>query len=274
MAKKLSILTVLLLTLQWSFSQGSSQLNRDYTFNLHSNILNETRTCIISFPENYWTSEKLTKSYPIVILLDGATFFKSTSSTIQFMSSDRNRNYFMQESILVAIENVDRERDFTMTKIKTKRPNTMGGGANFLAFITTELLPYLKTNYRTKTHTSLIGHSLGGLLTLNAYLSGNESIDAFLSIDPSIWWDEELMQSKINAIPASVNLKHLYIATANQGEANYTKNKKRHDHFFNGIKTKFPSNSYIKLEYFKNESHRSVPLIAIYSGLKFVNTEN
>lgn len=60
------------------------------------------------------------------------------------MSSDRNRNYFMPEMIIVAVENIDRETDFTVTKIKTKRVNTMGRGKNFLKFIEKELTPFVR----------------------------------------------------------------------------------------------------------------------------------
>jgi len=75
----------------------------------------------------------------------------------------------MPETIIIAIENVDRERDFTVTKIKTKRPNTMVGGRNFLNFIEKELIPYIDKNYRTESFRTLAVHSLDGLLTLNSY---------------------------------------------------------------------------------------------------------
>ena len=64
----------------------------------------------------------------------------------------------MESSFVVAIENVDRERDFTVTKIKTKRPNRMGGGRNFIQFIEKELLPYLDKNYKTNKDRTFIGH--------------------------------------------------------------------------------------------------------------------
>ncbi|WP_237601610.1 alpha/beta hydrolase [Aequorivita vitellina] len=103
--------------------------------------------------------------------MDGYAHFKIAVGIVHFMSSDRNRNYLMPETIIVTIENVDRRRDFTVTKIKTKRPNTGGGGRKFLSFIEKELIPHIDKNYRTESHRTLIGHSLGGLLTLNAYMT-------------------------------------------------------------------------------------------------------
>lgn len=243
-------------------------------FNIHSSILNENRTCLISLPDSYNDSTEIEKKYPIIILLDGYAHFKTAVGTVHFMSSNSNRNNLMKESIIIAIENVDRRRDFTITKIKTKRPNTGGGGRKFLNFIEKELIPFIDENYRTESYRTLIGHSLGGLLVLNSYMDKNSVFNAYIAIDPSIWWNEEMMKSKVDSISSLSLNKKLYIATANQGEANYERNKKRHDNFY-ALMTKKPDGPInVELEYFEKENHRSVPLIALYEGLKYINQEN
>lgn len=253
-------------------SQNKANQNTEKEkFVIQSNILNEERTCFISLPDSYNDAFYEDEQYPIIILLDGYIHFKTTSGIVHFMSSSRNRNHLMPESIIVAIENVDRERDFTVTKIKTKRKNTMGGGRRFLDFIQNELVPYLDKNYRTKPSRTLIGHSLGGLLTLNSYMDKNSIFDAYIAIDPSIWWDEEMMKAKVDSMSSIALNKKLYIATANQGEANYDRNKKRHDLLYTLLTKKSNPELNVKIEYFKNETHRSVPLIAIYQGLKYLN---
>ena len=216
----------------------------------------------------------MAKKYPIIILLDGYTHFKTASGIAHFMSSNRNRNNLMPESIIIAIENIDRERDFTVTKIKTKRPNTMGGGRNFLNFIEKELISYVDENYRTEPSRTLVGHSLGGLLTLNSYMDKNSIFDSYISIDPSIWWSEEMMKNKVDSISSISFEKKLYIATANQGEAKYERNKKRHDNFYALMTKKSDEPINVAIEYFEKENHRSVPLIALYNGLKYINQKN
>jgi len=62
---------------------------------------------LIGLPVPYYDSSAVEKKYPIIILLDGKTHFKITSEIIHFMSSDRNRNHLIPESIVIAIENVD-----------------------------------------------------------------------------------------------------------------------------------------------------------------------
>lgn len=239
------------------------------TLSIYSKILNEERRCFISLPGSYADSTS-NKKYPLIILLDGNAFFETTLGIVHFMSSDRNGNHFMPESIVVAIENVDRERDFTVTKIKTERPNSMGGGRFFLEFIEKELIPYLDKNYRTDPFRTLVGHSLGGLLTLNSYMDKNSLFDAYISIDPSIWWNEEMMKTKVDSITRLSLNKKLYIATANQGVSNYERNKKRHDTLYDMLKKKSNGQLNVEIAYFKKENHRSVPLIAIYEGLKYI----
>ena len=262
---------IILFGFQTAFGQHESNIILGSEFTIKSKVLNEDRTCLISLPDSYNDSSDAEKRYPIILLLDGSAYFKTTCGVVHFMSSNRNRNYFMPETIIVAIENVDRERDFTVTKIKTKRPNTMGGGRNFLSFLENELVPFIDKNYRTEPYRTLIGHSLGGLLTLNSYMDKNSIFNSYISIDPSIWWDEEMMKNKVDAISTITKNKKLYIATANQGEANYERNKKRHDALYALLEKKSDGELNVELTYFEEENHRSVPMIALYEGLKFLN---
>lgn len=263
---------IIILGLQTLFAQKNDDIILGSRFNIKSSVLAEDRTCLISLPDSYNASEK--KKYPMMILLDGYTHFKSSAGIVHFMGSDRNGNHLIPETIVVAIENTDRERDFTVTKIKTKRPNTMGGARNFLKFIEKELIPYIDENYRTEPYRVLAGHSLGGLLTINSYMDENSSFNAYISIDPSIWWDEQMMTEKVDSMPPSSLKKKLYIATANQGEASYERNKKRHDRLYTLLTKKTEEHANVKIEYFENENHRSVPLIALYNGLKYLNEES
>ena len=259
----------------WGFVKTTCSQNVDNLIEnkiiLESAILGEKRTCFIDLPDSYTDLSLADKKYPVIVLLDGNTFFKTVIGIVTFMSSVRNQNQIIPESIVVAIENVDRERDFTVTKLKTKRPNTMGGGQLFLNFIQKELIPYIDKNFRTEPTRTLIGHSLGGLLTLNAFMDQNNIFNAYISIDPSIWWEEKEMKLKIESITSKSKNKKLNIATANQGEIYYHRNKKRHDIFYALLKEKFGESLNVNIEYFEHENHRSVPKTAIRNGLKCIN---
>ena len=270
----ITILYLLLFSAQSTFGQTKTAIIIGNKFDIKSTILDEKRTCLISLPDSYYDASGVDKRYPIIIVLDGYTHFKTAAGIVHFMSSDRIRNNLMRESIIIAIENVDRERDFTLAKIKTKRPNTMGGGRDFLNFIEQELISYIDENYRTAPHRTLVGHSLGGLLTLNSYMDTNSIFNAYISIDPSIWWNEEIMKKKVDSISSISLNKKLYIATANQGEGSYARNKKRHDDLYALLKKKSKKALQVEIKYFEKENHRSVPLIALYEGFKYIHQEN
>ncbi|HEY9116598.1 MAG TPA: alpha/beta hydrolase-fold protein [Roseivirga sp.] len=272
MKRALAFCVLLIIGSHSVFGQEPEDIIIGKSFKIYSEILNEERTCLISLPDSY-DEAAVNQKYPVMILLDGYTHFKTAAGITHFMSSARNRNNMIPEMIIVAIENVDRERDFTITKIKTVRPSTMGGGHRFLDFMEQELIPSIDSHYPTDSFKMLTGHSLGGLLTVNAYKDEQSAFDAFLAIDPSIWWDESLMIAKVDSIsPVSFD-KRLYIATANQGERNYERNKKKHDTLFEMMKQRSKGSFQTKLQYFDNEDHRSVSLIAIYEGLKFIFKE-
>lgn len=268
---KIVFFYIFLFSLQTIIAQNETDIILGSKFIINSSILNEERTCLISLPDSYNDASNAKKKYPILILLDGRTHFKTAAGIVHFMSADRIRNRFMPETIIIAIENVDRERDFTFTKIKMKRINTMGGGRNFLNFIEKELIPYIDKSYRTTPFRTLVGHSVGGLFTVNTYMDKNSIFNAFIAIDPSLWWNKEMMKNKVDSISPISLTKKLYIATANQGAAKYKKNKEKHDALYVLLKKKSGKNLNVEIAYFKEENHRSVPLIALYQGLRYIN---
>ncbi|WP_296317130.1 alpha/beta hydrolase, partial [Winogradskyella sp. UBA3174] len=148
---------------------------------LHSNILNEEREYWINLPESYNNDEESYKKYPVLIVLDGNTHFKSITGIVSYMSG----NGEIPEMIVVAIQNVDRRRDYTPDKTITVRENNSGGGDKFLSFLEDELIPELNREYRTEPYRILFGHSLGGLLATHAYMKEKTLFNSFISVDPS-----------------------------------------------------------------------------------------
>lgn len=234
---------------------------------IQSKILNEERIYEVSLPDSYYSEEASQKKYPVLVLLDGNVFFKSISGMVNYMSSDTYRSWKIPEIIVVAIHNVDRRRDFTPDKIVTVRENNSGGGDNFLNFLEKELIPEIDSKYRTTTNRILFGHSLGGLLATHAYMKESSAFTSFLAIDPSFGtWDTETMDKKLSALTENSFKRYIYIASANWGKRNIN-NRDRHVRFYESLNSKCKDKLPAKLEYFENESHSSVPLIAFYNGI-------
>lgn len=162
---------------------------------LHSRILNETRTLLISKPDGY---DQETDRYPVLYLLDGEENFVHTTGIIRFLA-DSGR---IPPMILVGIANTERNRDLTpRTEVEIEnRFHPKNGGADaFLEFIRSELIPYIDQNYRTRPYRVLAGHSLGGLFSIYALASSPNLFNAYIAVDPTLSWNNQATVTKAEA---------------------------------------------------------------------------
>ena len=171
---------------------------------INSRILEEKRIINIYLPEGYHP-DSLT-SYPCIYLLDGSAHedFPHIAGLAQFM----NMYDLLPKSIIIGIANVDRYRDFThpsTDKADLKDFPTSGGSAKFIQFIEKELQPFIKKNYKTNGHQTIIGQSLGGLLATEILLKKTVLFDDYIIVSPSLWWDKHSM---INEASQWLKSKH------------------------------------------------------------------
>lgn len=261
------LFTFIALLQQTIYSQESDQIALGTQHTIQSDTLNEERTYWVSLPDSYKEKGMAYKSYPILIVLDGHAHFKSVSGMVNYMSAGFNGNRQIPEMIVVAIKNVSRTRDFTPDKIVTKRKNDFGGGDRFLSFLENELIPQLDKDYRTSSYRILFGHSLGGLLATHAYLKEQTLFNAFIAVDPSFGsWDAPTMDKKLEAVTPSTFNRYIYFASANWGKRNHN-NRHRHVRLYEKLNNKCEKEYPAELEYFENENHGSVPLVAFYNGM-------
>lgn len=216
-----SILLAVLFALTISVSAlGQSTISIGTSHTLFSQILNEERTYWIYEPEGY--SPEDSKSYPVLYLLDGDSFFHSVVGFTRFFASSRISN--LPPCIVVAVLNTDRTRDFTPTSSAARRDGTLsvkdqpqGGGAEqFYRFITEELRLEVEKKTSSNRPHFLVGHSYAGLFTLHTLLNHPESFDAYIAIDPSLWWDQGviLKEAQQKVFNRDFSQKQLYVAFA------------------------------------------------------------
>lgn len=260
-----------------SYGSLSAQETNDIVigkkYKIQSTILNEERTYVVGLPTSYASS---TQSYPILVMLDGRSTFHSYTGMIDQMSQSRQ----IPEMITVAIYNTDRVRDFTPTKnlislngSTSPGLETSGGSHEFLAFLEKELLVEIESNYRTNGYKSLVGISHGGLLVGLSYLSPNSSFSSYICMDPSFWWDDQLIVKQIETsnLKQLAN-KRLYLSTADNYERwrNIGANKNSQEMFFATLKNKGMLPPQLIFESFDDENHWTVSTLSLYSGLQFV----
>jgi predicted alpha/beta superfamily hydrolase len=160
---------------------------------INSAIVNQEYELHISLPAGY---EKSTKKYPVVYLMDSQWDFPLVKS----IYGQQYYDGFIPELIIVGVTwggvnpNPDslRARDYTPTN--EARMIQSGGADKFLSFMKEELFPFIEKNYRADTgNRTLMGCSLGGLITLYALFTHTEMFNGYAAASPAIGWDKEVI---------------------------------------------------------------------------------
>ncbi|PSL48347.1 hypothetical protein CLV51_1021214 [Chitinophaga niastensis] len=180
---------------------------------VYSTVLKENRTIWVHVPDN---ADKLQR-YPVLYLLDGEDHFHATVGMVKQMSG------VWPDMIVVGIINTSRNRDLTPTHatadnmIDNTFASMSGGGENFIRFIEKELIPYIDSLYPTAPYRLFSGHSLGGLTVVNALIHHTKLFNAYIAIDPSLWWDHQQLLKEAEKALATRKFDHtsLFVAMAN-----------------------------------------------------------
>jgi predicted alpha/beta superfamily hydrolase len=155
---------------------------------INSSTLNEQRSIYVVTPAGYRTG---TGHYPVLVVLDAneKTRFNLDLATVAFLASQKA----IPELIVVGIPNGrDRTHDLTpqSTGQDAKQFPTAGGAERFADFIIDEVVPLIRSKYRTLPGTILAGHSFGGLLALETAAKKPGAFTAVIAMSPSLWWNE------------------------------------------------------------------------------------
>jgi predicted alpha/beta superfamily hydrolase len=209
-------LTIIVLCTTINLSQTNSKtlLFRTETKIFHSYINNRDFEIYISFPVDYFQNDTI--FYPALYCTDGNRNFNMLSDIVNILSFPGNE---IPKILVVGIGykmngleewGAFRHNDLTPTKIpvadKRWRETLIrmsgrndlivesGGAFNFLEFISSELIPFIESNYRVnKNDRALFGYSLGGLFTLYTLFNKTDLFQRYYAGSPSISWDNDVI---------------------------------------------------------------------------------
>jgi predicted alpha/beta superfamily hydrolase len=253
-----SLVSLFLISLNATIKAGNDEISIGKKITIESKILDEERTMLVYLPDGYEQSET---KYPVMYMLDGKWHFHHATGIVQFLSS----RGAMPPTIVVAIVNVDRNRDFTPTAIE-KKANT-GGADKFMSFITDELMPEVNQNYRTNPYEILVGHSLGGTFATYALLNNPEVFDAYIAISPYMMFDDNMLLAKAKTdLRASYNPDQYFYMTLGD-EPKYTESVEK---FVKMVKSASPEGLELSYMHMTEEDHTSIPHLSIYYGLEAI----
>jgi len=249
------IIILFLTTLLWSQNENDA-ITLGKTVTIKSEVLDQEREMMVYLPDGY---EGATIKYPVLYLLDGGSHFLHVSGVVQFLSS----RGLMPQTIVVAIKNIDRNKDFLPTYVE--RQPTSGGAENFLTFISGELIPYIENNFRTTPYRILVGHSYGGTFTTYTFLEKPDTFDSYIAISPYLHWDEQLLVTQAKTAVKSSYDKSKYFYMTLGDEPPYIP---AIDKFTSIIETKSPEKLEFSYTQMIKETHNSIPHLTVYNGLE------
>ena len=282
MLKKLTYLVLLAIALA-----GPQFGNAQITYNsqigvldsLHSEVLNESRSVYVQLPDSYDPDSSI--KYPVVYILDGDVLLNALYTVHSFYSGG-----FMPEMIMVGISNgANRTRDLTTSVIDPSLINEENGGADkFMSFIEKELIPFIETKYPVTEYRTLIGHSYGGLFTVNALINHSHLFENYIAIDPSMDWDDQKLLKQSKEVFAMENFgdKSLFVSLSgqlHQSDTSITIDNVMKDttditlfsrsniEFSDLIRSNTASGLTFEWKFYPNDLHGTVPLPSIMDGL-------
>ncbi len=252
------------------------------TDTLWSAILKEKRPYLVYTPPSYRDTTYTPRAYPVLYLLDGDAHFHAVTGLIQALATGVNGNYVIPEMIVIGIPNTNRMRDLSPTNTTVDHngvpSRTFGGGGglgNFLRFLQTELIPHIDSTFRAAPYRMLVGHSLGGIAAIDALYTMPATFNAYVAIDPSLWWDRRLLlnQAKPFFTQKQPDGRSLYVALANTLGADDSLPNGHYNSIvqFNRVLEAYNTSGIrYGYRYYPNDDHGSVPLIAEYDAFRFI----
>lgn len=178
---------------------------------IHSTKLNEDRAIYVSTPEGYDAGGR----FPVLVILDAddRQQFRLALANVGFLAS----RGAIPRMIVVGIPNgPDRTHDLTPAATGSAASNfpSAGGAAVFGDFIIDEVLPFVRSKYRTMPATILAGHSFGGLLALDVATRRPGTFTGIIAMSPSLWWnDSSLVSAYYDALAKSPKAERVFITS-------------------------------------------------------------
>jgi predicted alpha/beta superfamily hydrolase len=256
MKQKILTSIVLLCIYATASAQEGYTVKRD---SLKSVVLQQNRKLSVWLPEGY---EAKDARFPVIYVLDADGRLQHSAMTARFLF----QNNKMPKAILVGVFNIDRNHDFLPDSSQTTP--TGGGADNFIQFFKQELIPYIDKNFKTEPFKVLVGHSFGGVFAVHALLNDPDLFDAYIAIDPSIWYKNLLLVK--NATTEFVKTKNwnksIFITGREGGgmkDMGITPMEKL-------LKSSAPKGLNWKVVAYADEDHGSVPFKSVYDGFRYI----
>jgi uncharacterized protein len=231
---------------------------------LNSSKLNEERAIYVATPEGYRTG---TDRYPVLVILDAndKPQFTLALANVAFLAS----RGAIPRLIVVGIPNgKDRTHDLTPATIPATAKNfpTAGGATSFADFIVDEVVPLVRSKYRTLPGIILAGHSFGGLLALEVAAKKPGAFNGVIAMSPALWWNDSAgIVSYSDAIAKSSKAQRLFVTSGGR-EDDIDRTTQRFSQRLDSLKPAFTVFGHRR---YPEDTHGLTPAPSLADGLRF-----
>lgn len=221
MKLKLGIILLAKIFFNQTFAQ---QIARVENVKIQSKFLNQEREILIYTPADYdWRTNEY---FNVIYVFDSQNreFFDYTSSIISFLT-DGNQSFIVIGISSPYNEELDYSRNSDLLPVletassKDRYGNYSGNADNFLGYVSSEVIPYINSNYRTLNHNIVVGHSLGASFILYSLLEKPNLFENYIAISPNLAYDEDKLSKALTNFDYSKIKKptFIYLSNANEG---------------------------------------------------------
>ncbi len=158
--------------------------------------LDRYRRVWLYLPPDYDSSDK---HYPVLYMQDGQNVFDQATSFAGEWQVDETLNQLFAQGdpgcIVVAVDNGGALRLSEYSPWFNEQYQAGGEGEAMADFFALTLKPWIDAHYRTlpdRDHTGIMGSSLGGLISLYAFLKHQDVFGRVGSFSPAYWFNPEI----------------------------------------------------------------------------------
>lgn len=191
------------------------------TFQLPSKIYGTNREVNIYVPKlPDWGKGYFETPLSVLYVIDGGVdqdfFHIAALSQLTLINGER------QPMIVVGVRTHNRRHEIspkaTDPHYLTHEFEGWGGSHDFRRYLTEEVMPFVEARFDTGRKT-VIGESLAGLFIVEMFLETPTSFDDYISVSPSLWWDNRRLSKQASALldKHDVSDRRLYLTMADEG---------------------------------------------------------
>ena len=180
-------------------------------------LLSGTRNIWVYTPPGY--EENSAGRYPVLYMHDGDSLF---NTNVAGGTGDLRIDEFLdagaadgsiREIIVVGVgSNANRYSE--LTPPRTRSTGSDGLGDKYLDMIALEIKPAIDAQFRTlsdRANTGVMGESLGGLMSMEAALTHDETFGVIGAQSPSAWYDANILADQVKKWSTARKPNRLYI---------------------------------------------------------------